>query len=117
MNHTLILWRHALLLALLPVGACDNAAEQIARKEAGASGHGSPLVADGQAIFRQKCITCHGADGQLGLNGAKNITQSQLNLDERIALVTNGKGLMTPFGGLLSATEIKAVAAYTLELK
>ena len=108
----------ALFLLLLPISGCENAAEQIARKEAAAaSGHESPLIADGQAIFRQKCITCHGADGKLGLNGAKDITQSNLNHEERIARITNGKGLMTPFGGLLTAAEIEAVAAYTLELK
>jgi cytochrome c6 len=117
MNNVLIWYCFALLFLLLLTGGCENAAEQIARKEAAASGHENPIIADGQAIFRQKCITCHGADGKLGLNGAKDITQSKLSHEERIARITNGKGLMTPFGGLLTATEIEAVAAYTLELK
>lgn len=117
MNNILIWYCLATLFLLLPTGGCENAAEQVARKEAAASGLENPIITDGQAIFRQKCITCHGADGKLGLNGAKDITQSKLSHEERILLITNGKGLMTPFGGLLNATEIKAVATYTLELK
>jgi mono/diheme cytochrome c family protein len=77
----------------------------------------SALIPDGMAIFRQKCVTCHGADGQLGLNGAKDLSQSILPLEERINLITHGKKLMTPFGTILSPEEIKAVADYTLTLK
>jgi len=71
------------------------------------------LVPDGMAVFRQNCVTCHGADGALGLNGAKNLSESILTLEERINIITNGKKLMTPFGTLLSPQEIKAVAEYT----
>ena len=73
----------------------------------------TPLVPDGMAIFRQNCVTCHGADGALGLNGAKNLAESKLSLEERVHIITYGKKLMTPFGPLLSPEEIKAVAEYT----
>lgn len=72
---------------------------------------------DGMAVFRKYCVTCHGADGKLGLSGAKDLTLSSLSLDERIQIITNGKKLMTPFGELLSPAEIKAVAEYTFTLK
>lgn len=74
------------------------------------SGAGRP---NGQAIFRQYCVVCHGADGKLGLNGAKDLTQSTLSLEEKITQITHGKNLMTPFGEILSPEEINAVAAYT----
>ncbi|HAD15081.1 MAG TPA: cytochrome C [Saprospirales bacterium] len=72
---------------------------------------------NGQSVFRERCVVCHGADGKLGLNGAKDLTQSALSLEERIEIITNGKKLMTPFGTVLSADEINAVAAYTLTIK
>jgi mono/diheme cytochrome c family protein len=72
---------------------------------------------DGPKIFRQNCVVCHGADGKLQLNGAKDLSISVLPLEERINQVTNGKNLMTPFKGILSPEEIKAVAEYTLSLK
>lgn len=69
----------------------------------------------GKAVFKQHCITCHGANGQMGLNGAKNLTESMLTKEERVLLVTKGKGVMPAFGAQLSEAQIKAVAAYSME--
>ena len=72
---------------------------------------------NGEKIFRTYCITCHGIDGKLGLNGAKDLSVSEVTLEDRIAQVTNGKGLMTPFEGILSEEQIKAVVDYTFTFK
>lgn len=69
----------------------------------------------GQHTYKRYCITCHGINGQLQLNGAKNFKESVLNLEERIAVITNGRNLMTPFKDILTAEEIEAVATYTLQ--
>jgi len=71
----------------------------------------------GKKVFKTYCILCHGADGKLGLNGAKDITVSQLTLEERIILITEGKNTMTPFEGSLTKDEIKAAANYSMRLK
>jgi mono/diheme cytochrome c family protein len=71
---------------------------------------------DGEAIFKKYCITCHGADGKLKLNGAKDLSISQLSLAEKVIQITKGKNTMTPFEGILSPAEIQAVAEYTLTL-
>lgn len=76
----------------------------------------SSAAPDGQAVYRQYCVTCHGVDGTLGLSGAGDLTISTLSLEERIVQVTKGKNLMTPFEGILTPAEIKAVATYTLKL-
>jgi cytochrome c6 len=72
---------------------------------------------DGAKIFKQYCELCHGADGKLGANGSKDLTVSDFDLNERIAMITNGKGAMTKFEGILSLKEIKAVAEYSMTLK
>lgn len=72
---------------------------------------------DGKAIFRKHCVTCHGADGMLGLNGAGDLTKSVLTREARITQITKGKNLMTAFEGILSPEEIRAVAAYSETLK
>lgn len=74
-------------------------------------------TADGASVFKKYCVLCHGVDGKLGLNGAKDITISQLTKPERVILITNGKNLMTPFKGVLTEAEIDAVAEYTMTLK
>lgn len=74
-------------------------------------------MAAGQDIYKKYCVICHGADGKLGINGAKDVTVSTLTQDERVALITKGKNTMTPFEGILSADEIQAVAAYSMTFK
>lgn len=71
---------------------------------------------DGMAIFRKNCVVCHGADGKLGQNGAKDLSASVLSQPERVQIITQGKNIMTPFKGVLTPEEIEAVATYTLSL-
>jgi mono/diheme cytochrome c family protein len=77
----------------------------------------SVASADGKALFTSKCVACHGANGKgqsaMGQKlGVKDLTTSTLSAAEMEGVVTKGKGKMTPFGGKLSAAEIKDVAAY-----
>ena len=102
----------------LGLAACESDADKIARRTAAAQKAGQNAAApDGMAVFRQNCVICHGADGRLGLNGAKDLRLSTRSVEERIQIITQGKNLMTPFGTILSPEEIAAVAAYTLQLK
>jgi len=68
-------------------------------------------------LFKKYCMVCHGMDGKLGLNGAKDLTACPLGFQERVMLINNGRGAMTPFKGILSEDEIEQVAQYTLNLK
>ncbi len=72
---------------------------------------------DGKKIYRQYCVTCHGVNGDMGASGAFDLTTSKLTLDEKIAVITNGRNTMTPFKGLLSDAKIKAVAEFSETLK
>jgi len=78
---------------------------------------GSTSTNDGEAIYKKYCTLCHGVNGKLGLNGSKDITVSKLTEAERIVQITKGKNTMTPYEGILSPEEIKAVAAYSMTLK
>lgn len=106
-----------IVIALLFTIACNSANDEIAQKEAAAQKSGTAIKPDGSAVFRQNCITCHGANGALGLNGAHDLSKSILLVEERVKIITNGRNLMTPFGKVLSAAQIQAVAEYTLTLK
>jgi len=72
---------------------------------------------DGAKVYKTYCVICHGSKGNMGSNGAFNLTTSELSVDERIAVIKKGRGVMTPFEGVLKEDEIKAVAEYTLTLK
>lgn len=71
---------------------------------------------DGKNVFETMCITCHGANGKLMLNGAKDLTKSILTIEERVQIITHGKGGMASYKNLLSAKEIQNVAEYTLNI-
>ena len=73
--------------------------------------------APGQLLFQQNCVRCHGANGQLGRNGAHNLTKSNLNAFGRTYLVANGMGKMPAFGKKLTAAEVEQVVAYSLTLR
>ena len=71
----------------------------------------------GKKVYKQNCVVCHGIDGKLGANGSKDLTMSKMTLEERKAIVKNGKGAMVGLGGLLKAEQIQAVAEYTMNFK
>jgi len=67
---------------------------------------------DAKKKFKQFCATCHGFTGDLNVNGAKDLTVSKISLEESVAQVYHGKGLMTPFSGIMNDAEIVAVAKW-----
>jgi len=70
---------------------------------------------DAQAIFKAKCVKCHGEDGKKGFNGAYDLTKSDYDLQKRIETINIGPGRMPKFKGKLSPEEIEALAQYTID--
>jgi cytochrome c6 len=71
----------------------------------------------GQLLYQKNCQRCHGKDGRLGLNGAHDLTKSNLNAFGRTYLVTNGMRKMPSFSKTLTPAQIEQVVAYSLTLK
>ena len=101
------------------VWACGGSSDSSATSSGTASASAAPAPSkpDGKKIYKQYCVNCHGLYGNMGASGAHDLTASVLSVEERVAVVTKGRGAMTPFENLLDADEIEAVAEYTLELK
>lgn len=100
-------------LAALFVAACqqtstptntDNKVEQIVK-------HSS------KELYSMHCISCHGAAGDAGLNGSKNLMTSTLDKAEIIRQITNGKGMMTGFEDKMTNTEIDQLADFVISLR
>ncbi len=106
-----------LLVLAFFLSSCANKKEShsVAKEEISIPEHSQEHLA-GKEIYSTHCKSCHGADGSLGMSGAKNLKVSTLSKDEIIHQVTNGKGMMTAFKGKLSASEIVAVSDYVMEL-
>lgn len=80
-------------------------------------GSSEELLKNGKEVYIAECKKCHGVDGKKGLFKSPDLTQSKLNISERVAWIKKGKGVMPAYENELSETEIKAVALYLDELK
>ncbi len=74
---------------------------------------------DGEKLYKTYCVTCHGLYGDMKGNGAIDLTKSELSLEDRIKVVTEGRTgtVMVGFKSLLDEAKIKALAEHTLTLK
>lgn len=94
------------LVVLTLIGSCSSSPKT-----------GEAAVQNLEKIYKMQCAICHGNDGRKGLAGAKSLPDSKLSLEERMAIISNGKGQMMPYKDILSKEQIKAIAEYTMTLK
>lgn len=82
-------------------------------------GAGGAVISAAEAAktYALKCGMCHGEDGKLMLAGAPDLSTSQLSREERITLITYGKGTMPPQQGVLDDATIAAVADHLETLR
>src|SRR5262245_62872816 len=75
----------------------------------GGGGSAEARPTTGRAIYKANCATCHGADGQgfVGPALAGLMVDKYPNVDDQIAVVTDGRRSMPSFGGRLTAAEIR----------
>ncbi len=66
----------------------------------------------GKEIFEDKCTLCHGGNGKLGLNGAKDLSVTSLNHQAIVDIISQGKNGMAAYSDVLSKDQIEAVASY-----
>lgn len=102
MKHEMTLRATVGLMSLWGLLACGSAPEAATAVAA----NGKP---DGAQLYDMYCTLCHGGDGKLGINGAKDLTASLLSREEMIAVVTHGRNTMAPFKQVLDPVQVEAV--------
>jgi mono/diheme cytochrome c family protein len=110
--------KHILLFLVIGtiIIACGNTNSNSDRSGSSTAEATEASKPDGEKIYKQYCIACHGLYGDMGASGAYNLQESKLKLEERIAVITNGRNAMTAFESLLDKKEIKEVAKYTMTI-
>ena len=73
-------------------------------------------IAIGTTIYKEKCVACHGAGGDAGLAGAKNLKTTQLTDLEQKDIIMHGKGGMSSFPNLTD-DQLNGLVAYVKTLK
>tara|TARA_B100000678_G_scaffold179773_1_gene150020 strand:+ start:189 stop:539 length:351 start_codon:yes stop_codon:yes gene_type:complete len=100
----------ATLLVLLSVSIIPSCGEREIPKKSDGS-------IDGKKVYEANCVSCHGANGDMGGGGAYDLSTSTLSKEEKIDVVTNGRKAMMPYKKMLTKGEIEAVVEYTETLK
>jgi mono/diheme cytochrome c family protein len=60
---------------------------------------------EGKKLYFRNCTTCHGAKGDQGYSGAKDLTISTLSDAEVLNIISNGKNGMMPYKSILKTEE------------
>ena len=68
-------------------------------------------LANGQRLYDQACVLCHGADGKGG-HGTGAPLDAVTDLGAAVQVIGTGRNTMPPFGTALTADEIRDVSAY-----
>ncbi len=94
------------------------AAEPPAAAAAAPAVAGNVVQADrvnGQRVYEQACVVCHGEDGRGGHGGGAPLNEVA-DAAAVAAVVTTGRNSMPAFPAMLTSVEIRDVAAYVAEV-
>ena len=70
-----------------------------------------------EKAYLQKCSLCHGRDGKLGVAKATDLSSSAMSIEERVAIIRYGKGLMPPQNDVLDDATILGLAQYLSDFR
>ena len=83
------------------------------------------FAADGAAVYKAKCASCHGPDGKgetatgkaMKLRSLASADAQKTSDADLTKVISDGKGKMPAYKGKLTADEIKALVAFIRTLK
>jgi len=98
----------AALSLLLITGAYGLA--EVYHKKKGLADNTGIASNNGKALYEKNCVLCHGNDGNLGMAGAKKLTETAFGIEEIKDIILKGKGAMPKTS--VDAEQAQAIAEY-----
>jgi mono/diheme cytochrome c family protein len=86
----------------------------VARAPAGPTPGRAVNVANGESLYKQGCIACHGEDGGGGHGGGPSLLKGQ-TADAMQAVITTGRNGMPAYGQVYSQDQIADIAGYIVQ--
>ena len=74
-------------------------------------------VARGQEIFNERCLDCHGQDGDKRKDNAANLKVSLIDSLSIVQRIVNGKAPMPAFGRLFPDSDMAQLVLYVKSLR
>ena len=107
----------SVILLLLSYGLAEMNGKRAARKEKPALDLAQVSEEEaGRVLYENYCASCHGAEGDAGHSGAKNLKTTSLSPEEQALIISQGKGVMPGFSSL-SSGEVQAIVKHVQTLK
>ncbi len=100
------------VLSVLMITSCDNPASIELKTPSFIEGEEIANRIDIALIYRYKCSICHGEKGISIIDGAPNLISTQLSVEEKIAVILNGRGTMPPQKDVLDMPTIRGLAVF-----
>jgi cytochrome c5 len=107
----------AVLLLIYAYGVSETKSYYFKKPDIQAQFAGADQEFLGKSIYESQCIGCHGTTGKAQLSGAKDMTVSDMGMDEVINIIKKGKNTMPAYGRMLTEQQTKAVAEYVVSLR
>ncbi|MFN5218266.1 MAG: c-type cytochrome [Sphingomonadales bacterium] len=99
-------------LSVLMIVAASGLAE-MHKKRPAVNKEETVAAISGEEIYKaNNCAVCHGADGKLMLNSAKDLTASTLSRAETEHQILNGKNAMPGYKNSLTPEQLKSLTDY-----
>ena len=98
-----------LSVALISVIACNTSTSTDTPTD---TGQKAPSAGEIQRTYTMKCSLCHGSNGKLMASKATDLSLSTMTAEERVAIITYGKGTMPPQKDILDGAMITGLAEY-----
>jgi mono/diheme cytochrome c family protein len=118
-----VMWRKfspiIALIALLTTCACHSSGSYPGPPHDDTTGFkaADQSTARGQEIFRQRCMACHGINGNFRNNNAADLQLNKLDSIGIVTTIKNGKGAMPMFAGTLQDSDIAQLEMYVKTLR
>jgi len=80
-------------------------------------GNGLVNTSRGKDLFQQKCMACHGVNGNAQNNKAANLALTRLDSLGIATTVLNGRGTMPPFKDAIADSDLANIIVYVRTLR
>ncbi len=82
-----------------------------------AAGTGLVNTTRGKELFQQKCMACHGVNGDARNNNAADLSMTRLDSLGIATTVLNGRNTMPPFKDAISNEDLSSIIVYVRTLR
>lgn len=114
----MVLRKAIFILGLVILSSCSQGDIKTVKDKSDPISDEVNLKVDGELLYMNQCVSCHGPKGDLGNSGSKDLTKSKLNEAAILKIIKEGKGTMPPFEYLLTTEkERQAVAQYVMSMR